>query len=512
MAYIGSLGRFTPYSTVTPLMDWEPQWAPPLDRERVGSYQKYEELYWSNPTAFRLVERGTDINPIYVPNARTVVDSTAHFLMKGMKLVAPDEATQQVLDAFCKREGFYHKFQVAKHSGVVRGDYIFHIMGDPNARPGSRISIESVDPGAFFPVYDDDAPDGYLGVDIVEHFLTTSGDSRLLQQRYLYGENGRITSELSLLDIQDWWDEEERRVLKRIVPKFELPSTITQIPVYHFQNIGWQGQPFGSSELRGFERLVASVNQSASDEEVALALEGLGVYATDAPHPRDDAGNEVPWIIAPGMVLEHPAGNVFKRVDGVGSVKPMQDHIGYLEQSLYEASGTFRPANIDVQIAQSGIALAIKFLPTIAKIDEREQASISMLQQMYYDWAHWETEYEDSHFEDDWEVTITLGEKLPKNPVDTINELNNMYDRGVISAQYYREKVTEELGYVFPDDIDQQILEETKVKLKMAQELAPPPTDPGVSDTSGRQNGNSKRRNRSNNRKKPNESAGTEAK
>lgn len=515
MTFTGTLGEFTPYSSVTPLMSEAPLWAPESEQARIGSYQKYEELYWSNPTAFKLVQRGSDTNPIYVPNSRTVVDSTAHFLMKGMKLTLGNERDQGILDKFAKREQFYWKFHTAKHSGVVRGDYVFHLMANPLAAPSKRVSIESIDPGSYFPVWGPDHPDEMLGVDIVDIFRATNDEVRVLRQRYMYmmlAGTRRVTSELLLLEPEDWWDQTKKKIVKVLISEKLLPSTITTIPVYHFQNIGWQGQPYGSSELRGFERLLASVNQSASDEEVALALEGLGVYATDAPHPTDSDGEEVPWEISPGRVIETPSGAKFDRVAGVGTIKPMQDHISYLEQSLYEASGTFRPANIDVAVAESGIALAIKFLPTLAKVDHREEAAKALMQQMMFDWGRWEAEYENEHFsgEDGVEVEIALDDKLPKDPVARLNELNNMADRGIISHKYYRQMMTEEFGYVFPDNLEDEILAEKTAALELAQKFTP--KDKGVSDQTGIKNRGTKRSNRSNNRNRSNESGGTEAK
>jgi hypothetical protein len=155
-----------------------------------------------------------------------------------------------------------------------------------------------------------------------------------------------------------------------------LPPSITTIPVYWFKNIDWEGQKFGSSELRGFEGLLRGVSQAGTDQSAALSLEGLGVYATDGGRPVDESGTETDWEVAPGKVMEVPTGSYFRRVEGLGSLKPSMDHINYLESKLREAGGLSDVAlgRVDVQTAQSGIALAIKFMPTLAKIEERDQA------------------------------------------------------------------------------------------------------------------------------------------
>lgn len=522
MVVAGTLGTFTPYTTVTPLVGGDtPSWVAPRDEQRIASYQKYEELYWSNPTAFRLVLRGDEENPIYVPNPKSIVDSTAHFLMKGFELKLPSEGDQKKLDTFLKREKFYTTFHTAKHSGVVRGDYVFHIIADPSKPAEKRVSLISVDPASYFPITNPDDPDDIIGADIVDQLLQDDGTTRVIRQRYtvIYG-NGRrrITSQLEVLNPLNWWDEKQVRVEQTLIAKKLLPERITAIPIYHFQNIDWQGQPFGSSELRGFERILASINQSATDEDTALALEGLGVYATDAPHPTDVNNNPVDWEIAPGYVAEIPSGTKFERVSGVGSVKPFQDHLKYLDDHLFDASGTFRPGAIDAQVAQSGIALAIRFLPTLAKVEHREEVATSLLQQMFFDWSNWEAEYENNSFSSgNVEVEIALPDKLPKNKVDRLNELNNMVDRKVISKAYYRRVMEEEFGYQFPADIEKEILDEQKAILELQQQFTPvqPNGSGGPSDQSGTKNrqgpGAPQRSNRNNNRNRSNESAGSEA-
>src|SRR3546814_3832626 len=37
-----------------------------LDGQRVASYDAYESIYWNAPDTFKLVQRGTDADPIYV--------------------------------------------------------------------------------------------------------------------------------------------------------------------------------------------------------------------------------------------------------------------------------------------------------------------------------------------------------------------------------------------------------------------------------------------------------------
>jgi hypothetical protein len=65
-----------------------------------------------------------------------------------------------------------------------------------------------------------------------------------------------------------------------------------------------------------------------------------------------------------------------------------------IDEKLMESSGTFLAGSVDVQVAQSGIALAIRFLPTMAKLEERDTYGQDILHQMWYDWSSWWAEYE----------------------------------------------------------------------------------------------------------------------
>jgi hypothetical protein len=502
-------GAMTPYSTIKPLFDSGDlqYWVPELDRERIASYQAYEEIYWNVETAFKLVSRGLDDMPIYIPNPRTIVDSTSHFWAKGLRLESSG-STKTALDAFLIREMFMSRFHTAKHSAVVRGDMLLHMTADPTKPDGSRVSLNSLDPSCYFPEYDDDDLDRIIAVNLVEQVLDYEDPNNkpmIRRLRYDFvGEGGRrrVRSQEAIYEVRDWWKGSRVKVQEIMAPKL-LPERITSIPVYHIKNIDWQGQPFGSSELRGFERVQAAINQGASDEELSLALDGLGVYATDAPRPTRDDGSEVDWEIAPGRIIEMPLNSNFKRVEGLSTVKPFQDHLKMLIENMYEAAGTFRGGAIEATVAQSGIALAIKFLPTQAKLEQRDQGVIDKLSQLFFDWKNWMFSYENTSLDGD--ITIAMGDKLPQDKVAMLNMLNNMMDRNAISRKFYREKVAELFGIELPDDIEKQILDEVAMFSPFAEQ--PNADSEGVSQ----QDGEKQPPNKSNNKNAPNESKGTEA-
>lgn len=522
---------FTPYSTANGLEGFAPpQWYPEEHRDRVGAYVKYDEMYWNDKRQFELRVLD-DEYPIYIPNARTVCDTTAHYLLKGLHIGVEDpeknKTEQTQLEEFFKREMFYSRFHTAKLSGVARGDFALHLTADPNKAPGRRVSLTPIDPSRVIPIYDDDDLDKLLRVHVVDLYYLPEDRSKQRVRKLTYeyvtvDGRRRVQREEAIYELEPKWYGPEPKKVEQIIEPGLLDERITTIPVYWFKNLDWQGQEFGSSELRGLESLIRGISQSATDEDTALALEGLGVYATDGGGPVNGKGQEEDWVVGPGRVMEVPSGAYFRRVEGLGSIKPSQDHIAYLEKRIMSAASLTDVAlgQIDVQTAQSGIALAIKFMPTLAKIEQRDTAGLERLTQLFFDWKSWMLVYENISITSD--IVPVIGKKLPDDRKETLNELNNMMDRGIISRKYYRTKLTE-MGYTFPDDIEDEIEEEKRKDAEIAALSAPP----GLQDNAeaaargdkpippqsagGSQNEPRQGENRSNNRKRPNESGGTEA-
>lgn len=516
----------TPYSTVTPYGVGYPTWIPDEDVERIQSYLTYDNMYWNVDETFELIRRAEDGTPIYLPKPRVIVDTTAHYLMKGLQITLEDQEKNaefwQFLQDFFNRERFYSRFAVSKQHGVCLGDWLFHITANPLKPEGTRIALNTVDPGAYFPEWDPDDMERRTGVRLVEQWPDPEDPDKTVLKILHYWKDPinpnstTIWREESLWKMEGWNNPQRAEKIKTLIPAGPLPPQITQIPVYHFKNWEWGKLPYGSSELKGLERIFVAMNQAISDEEIALALVGLGVYATDAGRPKDEDGNEVDWQVSPGMVWEMPGATMVKKLEGISSVTPVLDHLKYIDEAWQTASGTSDVAlgRIDANTAESGIALAIKFIPTLAKIEHRDTAGLELITQMFFDLKFWFQAYEGKNWT---EIPIlpTLSQKLPINRQKTIEELNNMLDREVISRSFYRQQATMFLGYVFPSNIEQQILDEKKAQLELLQqfEQPDPEANKGVPGAGGRLEGNKDtvvKDSTSNNKTRVNESNGSE--
>lgn len=398
------MADFTPYSTATPWIRDLPQYLSPDDAERIGAYTLYEQMYWGVPGAFELTQVGTEGDPIYVPSARAIIEATNRFLAVDWdfyvdETVGTPEEQAVAKAAFFrlfKRENMWSKFATQKRYCLIRGDALWHIVADEAKPEGSRISIYELDPASYFPIYDIDNLDRIIGCHIVD--VVEEGDTEVIRRQTYrkqldaFGVTTGITSELALFEMNGWDDRngakpEDIKRISILKPETLLPEQITQLPVYHIKNIRNPGDPFGSSQIRGVERLAAAINQTISDQDLAVALAGLGVYVTDSAAPTNDDGEEVNWLISPGRVVEVTPGSKWDRVQGITTVQPSLDHAKYLEDKMREGAGVpaIATGDVDVQAAESGIALFLRLAPLLAANAEKETEMLGIYDQMLYD-------------------------------------------------------------------------------------------------------------------------------
>lgn len=483
---VQAVEAFDPYSTATATYAALPNWMGEYDARRINAYQVYEQIYWNVPETFKLVMRGENDSPIYVPTARTIVDTTNRFLCPSPGfLIDPDlgspeeqEAARRMFSSLFRRERFWSKFQANKWYGVIRGDWLWHIIANPLKPPGRRITIEPVDPAAYFPVPHPKDPDRIIAVHIVEQFLDEQDKVFIKRQTYQRGadpvnndgSDTTIYNSIGLFDVEAWQDLDDKAitVVKELQP---LPAQITAIPVYHIKNIETPGDPFGSSELRGFERIMAAVNQAVSDEELALALDGLGMYETDGGPPKDARGNITDWMLGPGVVVEHDKDSTFTRVTGISSVTPVQDHLKFLIKQLKEAAATPDIATgvVDVQVAESGIARALQLAPLLAKVDMREDQVTDVHEQMLWDLRTWFEAYEG--FATPCIAHVGWGDAVPEDRKQKFTEIMAMFEAKLVTAEWAYAELSK-LGYIFPEGMTQAVLSEAAARARATDPFA----------------------------------------
>ena len=397
-------GVFSKYSDVVQLIGVGgfPNWVPDYERDRIAAYQAYEEMYWTHNGTFAAITRGTDEDPIYVPTARIVVNTLARYSGKGLRILAnpmygtpaEQQAVTMALEPLLAREAFVPRFTGSKKMALIQGDSVWHVVANSAKLPGTRVSLKKVDPAAYFPVPDEFLEEGvYRRVHIAEQTPDPDDDSKTVVERLTYtqmetpeGGPGVVFREAGLYEVENWDGGEKPPVLKeQLLPLEPLDVRITQIPVYHFKNSLLDDDTYGNSAVRGLARIMAAINQSTSDEDLALALEGLGVYATESGSPVDSDGEETDWWISPGRVLENVKN--FRRVEGVTSVQPFGDHLDRLTKYLFLAADVTEAAigEIDAQTAESGIARMLKLAPTIEAAREINDAWKAGLTQLFFD-------------------------------------------------------------------------------------------------------------------------------
>lgn len=433
---------FTQWSTIAPWLGTLPAWVSAEDQERIAAYAKYEEIYWSSEEGFAEVLRGDNEQPVFMPTAKTLVDTVNRYTAPGFNYVISspvtadgtaatnDEAVavaQLAFEQLFKREMFFSKFNAAKRNGLIRGDWIFHILADDTKPVGKRLKIYTVDPGAYFPVYDENDPDKLVKVHLAEQIVQGSDTlvSRLTYTR-VFDANGNqtgITVEHALFK-PDEWTAADAKPTAVVMPVKTLPPAIPAIPVYHLRNFD-PTMPFGSSEMRGLESVLLGINQTVSDEDMALALDGIGIYATDAGTPVDENGNEVDYIMGPGRVLSGATN--LRRISGVGSVTPYGDHYDRMFGAARQSLGASDVAigKVESATAESGVALLLQLAPMLASTGEKDQHIIDVMSQFFYDLCYWLATYEEltpllmsggeGATVPSVLITPTIGEKIPTN-------------------------------------------------------------------------------------------------
>lgn len=458
---------FGKYSTVLAYSNELPGWVPDAHKERIASYQLYTEIYWSHvASTYKVMNRGIDEadEPVYVPSSRIMVETINRYVAPRLwfnveALATPgqeastagsDQAILQAKAAFTAlfaRERFASRYAANKREGLIKADWLWHIVADPTKPEGTRLSLLTVKPENYFPVFEDETilggdPDKMVAVVLAE-LIQVGDEQQVRTQRYVRTVTDQgvttITSSLETWKTDEWfkwrYDDEVKQPIETITPPTPLPPQITAFPVYHIPNTTEVGEVFGSSEMRGLEVLQAALNQAATDEDLSLALMGLGLYATEeAGSPRDASGKSIPWYIAPGAVLENAKG--LHKVEGLTTIVPYTDHVNRLEGYMGDASGSTDAAKgrIEVATAESGVALQLRLAPTLARAEDKDQIIKDVHGQMFFDLATmWFPAFESQDFSS-VSVVPTLGDKLPVNRVAEAELVSGLVLGGILSA------------------------------------------------------------------------------
>lgn len=445
---------FSKYSSAKYYVKNAPAWVPPSQQDRIAAYEIYRQIYWSHIDAsYKVVNRGLDSEdqPVYVPSSRIVIDTLDRYVAPDLTFrVDPatgtpnsQAAAQLAFGQLFARERFSSRYAANKRDGMIVGDWGWHITADLTKEAGKRLSVTAFLADNYFPVYEDETvqggdPDKLVMVLLAEQ-VVVGKDERVRVQRYQREDSGAILSSVEIWEPDKWflwrYDDDAAESVAVLVPPTPLPAGITSFPVYHVPHRPETGEVFGVSPMRGLEVLQAALNQANTDEDLALALTGLGVYATDsAGGPRDRDGNAVDWMIYPGAVVENSNG--LRKVDGLTTLEPYNTHVGRLEGYYADATGATDAARgrIEVTEAESGVALQLRLGPTLALAKIQDTIVTDVHAQLFYDLVQmWFPAVEGLNFTD---VTVVpaLGDKLPVNRKAEVDMVNALVLTGVLSA------------------------------------------------------------------------------
>jgi hypothetical protein len=448
------------------------------DKVRLMAYELYEDFYYNRPEHIRVTLRGEDDDSIeiYIPSARKSVEAINRFLAVDFEYyIDPELGTEtgrqsleNALADLFKREKVLSKFNNMKRFMLVKGDALLHVVGVPYERPGKRVKVKELKPEHYFPI--ENGNGDIIGchiVDIVVNKQNTPRTRRINDKklarvqtyRKVLDQNniptGRVTSKLSLYQIGKWDDRvlepKDIRLVEDIYPEFELPEQIQDLPVYHWKHRPPTGSTFGMSVLASNESIMNAINQSATDEDLTLITQGLGVYWTDASPPTDENGYETEWEIGPGNVVQVSPGGNFGRVSGVSTIAPYHEHIKLLDEQMQQGMGVpdIAIGMVDVNTAESGIALQLKLGPMLAANAETELLMVDETDEFLYDLINnFLPAYEGLNF-DGAAATTQFGDPMPVNQKDELDKLMKVYTDApsVLPIEFLYEKLNEIMGW-----------------------------------------------------------------
>lgn len=491
---------FNQYSNVKPFFSTSvPNWigANKDDQDRVRAYMFYERLYWNVPNTLKIVERGDDALPIYLPSARKVVEACNRFLAVGWdyKITASagsasDQAQcKTLMDTLFKNQKMKAKFARQKRYGLIRGDAVWHLRADPKRPAGSRIDIYEVDPTNAFPILEDLNPDRIIGWHLIDLVPDPRDVTKQVVRRQTYTKAtgdyfgpSTIMSSIGYYELGKWDDRKTATNAnpqvamvpwEGMVVPFALPSSITYLPVYLIPNQKQPCQTFGSSEIRGIETVVASVNQAVSDEDLTLAMQGLGVYFSSAGPPVSQDGVPGTFDISPGSVVEVPADATFGRVSGVSAGLPGIEHMNFILGEMQSSIGIpdVAAGKVDVTVAESGIALRLQLAPLLSRNAEKETDMTDEYNCLFRDLVEgWFPAYEAFGNNTGVEVLMVTGDPVPQDRAARFKEILILVE-AVPALMSIRTAIDElkKIGYDMPADELQQLTKEAQERAKNLQ-------------------------------------------
>lgn len=472
-----------------PLPSWVTE---ETDQVRVAAYDGYDDMYRNVPGTF-IIRGGQDV-PIYVPGAYRIVEATNRYLGKDWRWVVesinPDAATADAqkidltfaIQTLLVREEFRTKFFSLKRHMVQRGDALLHITANLGALPGQRLTIDEPHPRNYFRITapgDDNVTVGCYLTDLVVADDGKTQIARRQEYRYDPAGTGKVFTKLTFWEPGGWDDRfvdspalkpvatpaayATNPSLAPLLTGYFLPDSVRTIPVYLFRNRREGGEPFGTSQIAGVETLVGAVNNTVSDEDITLALQGIGVYVTDSARPvSDDGVTEAEWVVAPGAVLEVKTGTTFNRVDGVKSNVPFQEHLNYLDNSIETSTGLSSTAigNVDASVAASGVALRLDMAPILAQNEEKEVELGGRLDQFFYDLMTMWLPVDGTSVPPGLMITNTFGDPLPSDRAAVIAEVIALVTSTppLMSQAFAIDYLRERLGFDFPEGMLKELL------------------------------------------------------
>jgi hypothetical protein len=119
---------------------------------------------------------------------------------------------------------------------------------------------------------------------------------------------------------------------------------------------------------------------------------------------------------------------------------------------------------VDVQVAESGIALYMELAPLLSRVGEKEQVVTDVMSNLTFDLSKFFVAYEGGAFSGLLETRWIpqYGEKIPLNRKQRFDELMKLHAAGILPGSYVRSELRK-MGYEFA-------MEDTAVEAEIVRE------------------------------------------
>lgn len=353
-------------------------WIPVGETRRLSAYNILAA--YANGTAWQLSHDSDELREYGEPNL--LIEQTVSALMGDtQEIQSPDETVQSALREWATHDNFLLTLLEAERKTVTLGDAVYLVeMGD------GRPHVSVIDPGFYFPVYEDTRAQYpskvHLGWEFQDNDGTvwikrTTFELRNVDPYNLPWNDKPATVECYVTEAK--WrtnggmlDLAPRNAIYTVnsegVEVRDLPMGIDFIPVIHLPNTVTGADHFGTSVLTPVVQLLDDLYHTDTDATAAAATTGTPMLAISDPAALPATSKRSPLVVEPGAIFSLNQGGKVEAINTAPQLAEIRNRQKDLTARLSRNARIPEVALGGVQSTASGVALQIQYSPLNALV------------------------------------------------------------------------------------------------------------------------------------------------